>query len=53
MKNFDCLDFNLKICHQQLKEFQELLQARQSLGEFDDILPFFKKRLHLAAFIFS
>jgi len=53
MKNFDRLDFNPKICRQQLNEFQELLQTRQSLGEFDDILPFFKERLHLAAFISS
>lgn len=51
MKSLLRLDFDLRVCLQQLAEFQQLLQSRQSLSENNDILPFFRERLHLAASI--
>jgi len=51
MKKFSQLEFNPKICREELAEFQQLLQNRQSLSELDDISPFFRKRQHLAAFV--
>ncbi|MBC6421755.1 MAG: hypothetical protein GDA43_11400 [Hormoscilla sp. SP5CHS1] len=51
MKNFSQLEFNPRICREELAEFQQLLQNRQSLSELDDISPFFRKRQHLAAFV--
>jgi len=49
MKSFSQLDFDPRICLQQLEEFKQLLQSRQSLSERNDILPFFRERQHLSA----
>jgi len=53
MKDFLKLEFEPRICRSQLAEFQQLLQSKQSLSERDDILPFFRQRLHLSAFVAS
>lgn len=53
MKNFLSLDFEPRSCRSQLAELQQLLQSKPSLSERDDILPFFRKRHHLSAFVAS
>ncbi|RUS96172.1 hypothetical protein DSM106972_088430 [Dulcicalothrix desertica PCC 7102] len=53
MKNFINIDFDLSICRSQLAEFQALLQSKKSLSEKEDILPFFRDRVHLSAFLAS
>ncbi|MBC6424444.1 MAG: DUF4263 domain-containing protein [Hormoscilla sp. SP12CHS1] len=49
MKNFSRIDFDSVIGREQLAELQQLLQSSQSLSERNDILPFFRERLHLSA----
>ena len=53
MKQFVKFDFNPILCRQQLDEFHQLLQTREFLSEFDDILPFFKQRQQLSALVAS
>jgi hypothetical protein len=53
MKNFLQLEFEPRICRSQLAELQQLLQSKESLSERDDILPFFRERPHLSAFVAS
>jgi len=40
-------------CLAELGELKNLLTKKQELGENEDILPFFRDRLHLSAFIAS
>ena len=53
MKKLLELEFEPRICRSQLAEFRQLLQSKQSLSERDDILPFFRERRHLSAFVGS
>jgi Domain of unknown function (DUF4263) len=43
--------FDFEQCKQEVKEFGELLQSKEELSERSDILPFFKKHLHVSAFV--
>jgi hypothetical protein len=45
------LDFNYDQCLKETQEFQKFLGGHQSLKERDEILPFFKARQHLSAFL--
>jgi hypothetical protein len=49
MNFFSRIDFDSVIGREQLAELQQLLQSSQSLSERNDILPFFRERLHLSA----
>lgn len=51
MKFFSQFQFNPRICRDQVFELQRLLQNRRVLSERDDILPFFRERQHLSAFV--
>ncbi len=51
MKNFSQFQFNPRICLNQVADLQQLLQSRSYLSERDDILPFFRERQHLSAFL--
>ncbi|NER39174.1 MAG: DUF4263 domain-containing protein [Oscillatoria sp. SIO1A7] len=53
MKNLSKFEFNPRICRDQIFELQRLLQSRRFLSERDDILPFFRERQHLSAFVSS
>lgn len=53
MKNLSQFEFNPRICRGQIAELQRLLQSRPFLSERDEILPFFRKRQHLSAFVSS
>lgn len=53
MKQFDTLPFSVEQCRAELAEFQALLSANPELKESQDILPFFRARRHLAAFLGS
>ncbi|HEY9800940.1 MAG TPA: Shedu immune nuclease family protein [Leptolyngbyaceae cyanobacterium] len=53
MKGLDNFNLDLKECLRELEEFEHLLNTNQCLRENQDILPFFKQRLHLSAFIGS
>ena len=53
MKNLLDFNFNLNACYKELSELRKLLTEKQNLGEQKDILPFFRKRQHLSAFIGS
>ncbi|MBI1930808.1 DUF4263 domain-containing protein [Candidatus Poribacteria bacterium] len=53
MKTFIKFNFDPKLCRRELDEFKELLDSRSTLDERRDILPFFRKRKHLSAFIGS
>ena len=53
MKRFSTLNFDTRICRQQVAELKQLLQSRQSLSELDDIIPFFKARQQLSALVGS
>jgi hypothetical protein len=52
MKGLDAFKIELAQCLSELAEFEKLLD-RTELGEDADILPFFKARLHLSAFVAS
>ena len=52
MKKLEHFTFDIVQCKKELKLFNQLLLT-QSLDERKDILPFFKKNKHLAAFIGS
>jgi len=49
MKSFSLINFDSIICREQLAELQQLIQSSESLSERNDILPFFRERLHLSA----
>jgi hypothetical protein len=51
MKQFDVLDFNPDQCRTELAELRDLLAASTDLKETQDILPFFRARRHLSAFL--
>lgn len=53
MKTFLPLQFDPATCRSQLAEFQQLLQSKPSLSERGEILPFFRNREHLSAFVAS
>jgi Domain of unknown function (DUF4263) len=53
MKEFLKLNFDPVICRFQLEEFKELLQQKKPLSEKNDILPFFRERTQLSAFLGS
>ena len=53
MKHFQTVSFNPKLCRNQLEEFRKLLCRTKPLREREDILPFFRKNLQLAALIGS
>ena len=43
--------FDYARCHDEAREFQTFLGSRTTLKERDEILPFFKARKHLSAFL--
>ncbi|MBD2180200.1 DUF4263 domain-containing protein [Planktothrix sp. FACHB-1355] len=51
MKSFSALEFDVRICRSQISDLQQLLQSRRGLSERDDIIPFFRERQHLSAFL--
>lgn len=53
MKDFINPKFIPAICRKELDEFRTLLLAKSDLEERRDILPFFKNRKHLSAFLGS
>lgn len=53
MKEFELLEFDYAKCIEQTSEFGELLRTNEVLSESRDILPFFKERKHLSAFLGS
>jgi len=52
LKPLDSFNFDVRKCIAELDELEKLLKQAE-LREFQDILPFFKKNLHLSAFIAS
>ncbi len=53
MKEFESLDFDPDICRNELEELKNLLDENRELKEREDILPFFRERKNLSAFIGS
>ncbi|MGP0063107.1 MAG: Shedu immune nuclease family protein [Isosphaeraceae bacterium] len=53
MKTFDPFIFDLKLCRQEVAELREWLAAHPILVEKRQILPFFRARRHLSAFVAS
>jgi len=53
MKTLEPLHFDSKLCRKELDEFKELLDNNPTLDERKDVLPFFRNRQHLSAFIGS
>jgi hypothetical protein len=53
MKNFEPLSFDPTRCHKEIDELRHWLSERQHLRENEHILPFFRRRRHLSAFIAS
>lgn len=51
MKDFADVVFNPAKCLRELTAFGKLLHSRRNLSEREDILPFFKTRRQLSAFI--
>lgn len=51
MKEFVHHNISIKNCIQELRAFEELLAVKPELKEREDILPFFKHHLNLAAFL--
>lgn len=51
MKGLDSFNLDLKQCLFELEEFEKLLFNNRELKESEHILPFFKQRLHLSAYI--
>jgi hypothetical protein len=51
MKTFDPLAFDPVQCRKEVAEFQKWLARQSLLDEQKHILPFFRKRRHLSAFI--
>lgn len=53
MKDFRAFRFDPRLCRTQLDELKTHLDNHSRLNERSDVLPFFRKREHLAAFIGS
>jgi hypothetical protein len=53
MKSFDSFAFDLRKCRAELDELLVLLNSQPHLQERKDVLPFFRARRHLSAFIGS
>jgi len=53
MKSLEPLLFDYGKVLKELTEFEQLLFTKDELREMEDILPFFKNRKHLSAFIGS
>jgi hypothetical protein len=53
MKHLDTLTFDAKQCQQELGELQTLLATHAELKEEQQIVPFFRDRRNLAAFLGS
>lgn len=51
MKKFIPHVLSIEECKKELSEFESLLASKETIKERDEILPFFKNHLHLAAFI--
>jgi len=51
MKEFVRLQWDPEQCRNKLEEFRRLLADNQILREREDLLPFFRERRHLSAFI--
>ncbi len=51
MTTLQPLDFSYQQCLKEVQEFQFFLGSHQALKERDEILPFFKDRKHLSAFL--
>ncbi|NHB09266.1 Shedu immune nuclease family protein [Burkholderia cepacia] len=51
MKEFIHHSLSIKECINELEKFEDLLKSKSEIKERDEILPFFKKNLHLAAFL--
>jgi hypothetical protein len=51
MKELSDFTFSIEQCKRELEEFTTLLRSKATLKERDEILPFFKEKRHLAAFI--
>lgn len=51
MKEFESFTFSPQACRQELDALQELLQQENDLPERKLVLPFFRQRQHLSAFI--
>ena len=51
MKDFAEIVFDPATCQRELTAFGKLLDSHPKLAERDDLLPFFKKRKQLAAFL--
>jgi Domain of unknown function (DUF4263) len=49
MKSFDATAFDYYQTEKEVNEFEAFLNKHQSLKERKDILPFFRKRLHLSS----
>jgi len=52
-KEFQASQFDPEQCHKEAMELQALLEANPTLAEREEILPFFKARLQLSAFVGS
>ena len=53
MKEFLSHEFNVDQCLAEVLEFKKILETNVELTERDDILPFFREKHHLSAFIAS
>lgn len=53
MSLLNTISFDYKKCIAEIDEFKALLEPKTNLNEQRDILPFFKARNHLSAFIAS
>ncbi|NER22616.1 MAG: hypothetical protein F6J96_18340 [Symploca sp. SIO1C2] len=51
MKKFSQIAFDPNLCREQVSEFQQLLKNNRFLPERDKILPFFRERWQLSAFM--
>lgn len=51
MKSFDDLEFSLATCKKELAEFSNFLSENPELQERRQIIPFFKRKRHLSAFM--
>lgn len=51
MKNFINYSLSIKDCARELADFEALLTSKSELKEREEILPFFKSHLHLAALL--
>jgi hypothetical protein len=53
VKYFEDIDLNIALCRQELDDLKQHLDNKDELRERRDVLPFFRKRKHLSAFIGS